>query len=73
MEEKKKGLFTAARWHDDPSVGATVIPGPPLTEKEEKEAAEMARKLLVHFGVLKEGEKLPSEIEEEKKCVHEKV
>ena len=59
--------------NDNPFEGATVIPGPPLTEEEEKEAAEMAKKLLVHFGVLEEGEKLPSEIEEEKKRVHEKV
>ena len=60
MVKKKKGLFTAKRWHDDPSIGATIIPGHPQTEEEKKEADEEFKEIMIHYGLLKEGEGIDS-------------
>ena len=56
MEAKKKGLFTAARWHDNPFEGATVTKGLPPTEEEKKEIDKRCKEILIHFGVIKKEE-----------------
>lgn len=60
MEKKKKELFTAERWHDNPFKGATIIPGPPQTEEEKKEADREFKEIMMHYGLLKEGESIDS-------------
>ena len=45
MEAKKKGLFTAARWHDNPFEGATVTKGLPPTEEEKKEIDKRCKEI----------------------------